>query len=129
MSKKITRNKKNKMGTMHFKKPSKKSVMPYWAFETIDKEEIASILLQAIYDQNGQCGDVLEVYFGNDEKVITEILTENQFEPEFIYSHLNNDFGKGVILGLLMFFLKEKMADKEVEDEGDSSSYYGDDDE
>lgn len=104
------------MSTKYLKKPSKKSVMPYWAFEVIDKEEIASILLQAIRDQNGECGDILDLYFGNDEKIITEILTENQFEPEFIYSHLNNDFGKGVILGLLMFFLKEKMADKEVEE-------------
>jgi len=113
------------MGTIHFKKPSKKSVMPYWAYETIDKEEIASILLAAIEDQRGACGDILDLYFGNDEKIIVEILTENQFEPEFIYTHLNTDFGKGVILGLLMFFLKEKMAEKEVEEEEGEGNNYG----
>lgn len=116
---------KNKSGsTIHFKKPSKKSVMPYWAFETIDKEEVASTLLRAMKDQNGKCGDVLELFFGTDERIILEIFTENDFEPEFIYSHLNTDFGKGVILGLLLFFLKEKMMDKEIDNEEENETDY-----
>lgn len=98
-----------------FKKPSKKSVMPHWAMETVEKEEVASVLLQAIQNNRRECGEILDLYFGNDEKIIVEILSENELQPDFVYSHMNNDFGKGVILGLLMFFLKEKMEEKEAE--------------
>lgn len=97
------------MTFVHFKKHNKKSVMPYWADEVFDKEEVATNLYQAILDQRGQCGNLLELYFGNDESVILDLLTKNQFQPDFIYEHLNSEFGKGVILGLLMFFLKQEV--------------------
>lgn len=102
------------MTSIHFKKPNKKSVMPYWADEVFDKEEVATTLYQAILDQRGQCGNLLELYFGSDESIILDLLTKNQFQPDFIYEHLNSEFGKGVILGLLMFFLKEEV---EAQDE------------
>lgn len=103
------------MGIVHFKKPDKKSIMPHWAEEVYDKEEIATILYQTILDQRGACGEILELYFGSDESLILQILTENEFQPDFIYEHMNTDFGKGVIIGMLMSFFKDKIDQQEAQ--------------
>lgn len=102
------------MGEIHFKKQSPKSVMPHWAYDKIDAEEIAQTLLKALDDHEENTGPLLKTYFWDHFEYIVDVI-KSEMEPEFVYNHVNSDFGKGVLLGYLLCFVQERYEDMKEE--------------
>ena len=100
--------------TLNLAKPSKKSVISPEATTHIDANEILDRLLIDIADNEEDIETELYDQLSAHRELCIEIMNES-LDAELAYNYLNCELGKGILIGIILTLLGQRMLQAEIE--------------
>lgn len=98
--------------------------MPEWAYDFIDFNEVADLLIDYSFYQAQDLGEDLYSLMAENRDYIIDAIKAD-LDREIVFLWISTDAGKGMLLGTLMFMIMDRIdrerADKEEKSNGQNS--------
>lgn len=104
--------------TLNLARPSKKALLSPQATTHIDYHEIIDLLVEEIKNNEEDLTDSMVHEMQMHRDLIIEIMKES-LDAELAYDYINCAIGRGIIIGIIVTLLGNKLAYEAYEDESD----------